>query len=946
MEKKLIVLACLLFPLMLMAQSRYRFEGKVTESKSKEIVELVAIQIKELNRWTTSDMNGNFSFKDIPKGTYTLQASCLGFEQYEWPITIERDITGFKLMIKQSSLGLEEVVVTAKENTSLSSSSKIESTALEHVQPTGLADVMQLVPGQITLNPDMSKSNQITIRDINTESDPDDNSAMGTAIIVDGTPVNNDGNMQTLNTASGGTAQGYSTAGQGVDLRQISTDNIESVEVIRGIPSVEYGNLTTGAVIVKTKAGKTKLYAKLKADPNIKQLALSKGFLLPGANSGGVNIDVDYTHAFDDIRVPSKSYRRVTGQLGYSNTFFRASSPLSVNTKVSFYNTFDNQKNDLDMLKEEIIESKEQSVGFKLYGNWSIKKPWLTSVSYNFSGNFDKQDTYEYQVTSGSTTLIPTTAITGISEGIFLPSSYFSELTIDGRPYNYFGMIKANITGRYGKINNNLLTGIEWRTSGNNGDGSIYDVTRPPSGASSTRPRAFKDVPASKELSLFIEDKVSLPIGKTTLKTQVGVRYTNLLPTGLFSTDGYMNLEPRVNLTYEIVKNKKATPLKDLSIRLGYGKTSKTPGMIFLYPDKHYADELSFNYYPDLLVISTIVTEDTSNPDLKPASNTKFEAGVDFNLFGVDVMITGFKEDLVDGFSWNSQYFVMDYQKWASIDGAGKNPVFADGNISYTENGQSVSLPFSNENKFKSYRSPINDYTVEKKGIEYVLNFGRIKAIRSNIIVDGAYYSINRIDKVLPYYVKENTLFLGKDFPYLSVLPGNSGNKKQRLNSNIKINTHIPALKMVTSITGMLIWFEKNRNNWEDEAGNDLAYSLGPNNEKLYGQYEGVDKIFVDPIGFYDKEMVYHQWQSNYSFETPYSFMVNQSRDDFYITEGLPFTWQINLKLTKEIGDKAKLSFFANNIFNHRPLHKYLLSDSYARRNQPAYFGAEIKFTL
>lgn len=30
----------------------------------------------------------------------------------------------------------------------------------------------------------------------------------------------------------------------GVDMRMISTDDIESVEIIRGIPSVEYSNLT------------------------------------------------------------------------------------------------------------------------------------------------------------------------------------------------------------------------------------------------------------------------------------------------------------------------------------------------------------------------------------------------------------------------------------------------------------------------------------------------------------------------------------------------------------------------------------------------------------------------------------------------------------------------------------------------------------------------------
>src|SRR5665647_3685014 len=206
---------------------------------------MVTIQIKELNSWTASNAEGDFNFEKVPQGNYTLQATCLGFEPYEVPISVTRDITGYKLMLNQMSLGLKEVVIVARENTSMSSSSEIESTALDHVQPNSLADVMQLVPGQLTLNPNLARTNQVAIRDYNdprntTNRNPDSNSAMGTAIIIDGTPVNNDANMQTLNTAGGGTAQGYSTVGQGVDLRKISTDNIESVEVIRGIPSAKY----------------------------------------------------------------------------------------------------------------------------------------------------------------------------------------------------------------------------------------------------------------------------------------------------------------------------------------------------------------------------------------------------------------------------------------------------------------------------------------------------------------------------------------------------------------------------------------------------------------------------------------------------------------------------------------------------------------------------------
>ena len=490
---KYYLLVCLILPLVAMAQGRYSISGKVTDRLSGTKIEMVTIQIKELNSWTASNVNGDFNFEKIPRGTFTLQATCLGYQPFEDTLTVNGDIAGYKLMLSQISLALKEVVVVAKENTSMSTSSQIESTALDHAQPNSLADVMQLVPGQVTLNPNLAKSNQIAIRDINSfNRNPDYSSAMGTAIVVDGTPVNNDANLQTFNTAEGGTSQVYSTAGQGIDLRQIATDNIESVEVIRGIPSAEYGELTTGAVLVKTKAGKTRMNVKLKADPKIKQATFSKGFLLPGENYGAVNVDVDYTNAFNDLRNPAKSYNRLTGQLGYSNTWFRKINPLSFNVKITYFSTFDNEKNDPDMLLREVYQEKEQNFGVKLFGTWSVKRPWLTNLTYNFAGDFEKQDYYEYKVIGISGVVpIPTATVSGVAPGTLLPSNYDSQLNIIGRPYNYFASVKGNVTGKYGKEHSNLMYGVEWRTAGNNGEGSIYDVTRPPGGAiqASTRPR-------------------------------------------------------------------------------------------------------------------------------------------------------------------------------------------------------------------------------------------------------------------------------------------------------------------------------------------------------------------------------------------------------------------------------------------------------------------------
>ena len=105
-------------------------------------------------------------------------------------------------------------------------------------------------------------------------------------------------------------AGGASPAG-GTDVRSISTENIESIQIVRGIPSVEYGDLTSGAVIINTKAGREPLRVKAKANPNIYQVSMGTGFEL-GKKKGALNVSADYAYNTNNpvtstISVPQQS---------------------------------------------------------------------------------------------------------------------------------------------------------------------------------------------------------------------------------------------------------------------------------------------------------------------------------------------------------------------------------------------------------------------------------------------------------------------------------------------------------------------------------------------------------------------------------------------------------------------------------------------------------------
>ena len=206
------------------------------------------------------------------------------------------------------------MVSAESKKTGAATASKISKSAMEHIQATSLADIMSLLPGASTRT-----AEEIALKKVSTFSVRNGQS-FGTAIIMDGAPLSNNANMQTLSLALGaGAGPSISTPNSGVDMRTITTNNIESVEVIRGIASAQYGDIASGAVIVNSKAGRTPLSIQLDVNPNVYMASVSHGVGL-GRKAGVLNYGVDYTFAQYDPTEGYDTYNRVTGRVSYSNT--------------------------------------------------------------------------------------------------------------------------------------------------------------------------------------------------------------------------------------------------------------------------------------------------------------------------------------------------------------------------------------------------------------------------------------------------------------------------------------------------------------------------------------------------------------------------------------------------------------------------------------------------
>lgn len=928
--KKFLLLICLLLPISetVWAQS-FSMSGRVVDTEGSA-VELAVVSLNK-SIWATTDKNGNYTLSNLKKGKYEYQVSFVGYKDITGSVEISNN-TILNFTLQSLSLELNSVTVTA-EREDMGSKSVINEEAVRHLQPKSVSDLLQLVPGNLAKNPNLNELSQATVREI----EPSAGASLGTSVIVDGTPLSNDANLQAIASTRYGSASGtqtdgmsdQTTAGGGTDLRTVSAGVVESMEVISGIPSAEYGNLTSGVVIVKTKAGRTPWEFKSQVDPNSKLAYIGKGFALK--KGGSFNIGGDWSQSYSDPRRKYLGYDRLTAAGGFSKVWNRA----SLNIKGSVYSNVNNRKTD-PQLEELEINFTNKNVGLRLSANGSVqpKTSLITSLDYNFSTQVSRTEDIHINKVWSPDGAVTDTRVSGIQQAYQKIRPYNAEYTLHGIPVNIYGQLVA---GKYFQIGekdyNKIKAGVEYTMDANRGKGLSYDIETPPQAASThtLRPRAYKDIPALNTASVFISDKGRLTLGGTVLKSEIGVRASNLFLNAEKSggNKGYFVVEPRVNLSLGILG-------EALSINAGYGISNKMPTLLYLYPEPTYYDFICLNRYSEasgtgLAVINTQIVEDTFNPDLKPANAVKKELGLSFKTKPVSGFATFFHETHTNEFGYKGQLYCGRFAQYVIPDGA--TDLALEGNdVTFNLGGTRQTAAKTDKMEFSSWSRPDNTARRIKYGIEYGLDFGTIKPLRTSVNINGAWFHIQRIRQTT------STSFRSKLDKYAPTMPSGSGKVQDRVNTSFRFITHIPEVKLVLTTTVQVVWYESERTVYLDENGTPRAYDYS---------YQGKDYLAVEPVGFYDTDGKFTEWNAATMNANPeYNFMM-----DRYFTYGfLPDViepWALlNIRLTKEIGSHAQISFTANNVTNTSRYHTNKNTNTKTQLYPNMYFGAELKINL
>jgi iron complex outermembrane receptor protein len=105
-----LLIALLLFSFTGFAQ--FRISGEITQELDKAPLEGANIILKELNRVSVSGKDGTYNFRDIERGTYTLEVSFIGYRTISRLIDLTED-TDVSISLEEVPIMTDEVIVSA-----------------------------------------------------------------------------------------------------------------------------------------------------------------------------------------------------------------------------------------------------------------------------------------------------------------------------------------------------------------------------------------------------------------------------------------------------------------------------------------------------------------------------------------------------------------------------------------------------------------------------------------------------------------------------------------------------------------------------------------------------------------------------------------------------------------------------------------------------------------
>lgn len=888
----------------------FSISGKVVDAKTGEPVIGAAVNVEDTGIWAISDENGTFFLPDIRPGDYAVQFSCLGFVDKRLSFVVKKDIPNLNIKLDQNTLALNSVVVTAeRDKEGMNTSLKFGANALNHLQMSNVTDISALLPGGKTVNPDLTTDNAVSLRSGGLAAG---NAAFGTALEVDGVRVGNN--------ASFGSMSGTGT-------RNISTENVQSIEVITGVPSAEYGDLNSGMVRINTRKGLTPWNITFAVNPRTYQASASKGIDLM-KNRGVLNVSAEWTRATQKLSSPYTSYTRRGFSASYSNTFKNVLKfEVGATGNIGGMNT----KNDPDAYKGTWSKVRDNVLRANTSLTWLLRKSWITNLKLDASVNYNDNRSQDHAYGS-SASMLPAvhSELAGYYLADRLPVSYFSDKVIDSKELDYAASLKYEWFKKSGKRLSKLKAGVQWKANGNVGEGEYYKD--PSVAANGYRPRPYSQYPFMHNVAAYLEEDYTFPIGKTSLQISAGLRLENLF---VKDTD-YKNvssLSPRFNAKWKISDN--------LSIRGGWGVSEKLPSFYILYPVQKYRDIQTFGFShgdSSSYVYYTQPYKMLFNENLKWQKNYNAEFGIEAYFLRTSVSLVGFFNKTKNPYTYQNIYTPFSYNIMSVPSGytVPDNPEIRvdsqTGQVYMRGSNEEFWTPMATKVTDKTFfesQMPGNGDDIYRTGAELIVDFPEIAPIRTKFRLDANYAYTHYIDNTLNWTYRtgwSHTSLSNRSYQYVGIYANGgesgtyNGKESHSLNANLTAITHIPEARIIITCRLEMSLLSRFRN-LSRYQGKEYAYNVNADGVESIGGsvYDSNNYTAIRPVKYMDENGDVHDFTDKEASDPAFANLIIKSGNAYtFSQDGYGAYLSANLSVTKEIGDHVSLSFFANNFTNSR----------------------------
>ncbi|UII25363.1 TonB-dependent receptor [Fulvivirga maritima] len=868
------------------AQAQTTISGKVISYEDSVALPGVSIQNQNTNQWTYTDTNGQFSITLNAKA-FELEFHFLGKQEYILRSSDIGNTSQVLIKLKDENLELNEVTVTATPTTSkVGSSIKLDEYAVDQVQSFSVGDILQQLPGQTISAPDFTRSKAITLRSANTTNV----NAFGVSFVLDGVALSNDANMQTYDDSNG--LLDTDNVNSSIDLRTIPASNIEEVEVITGIPDAKYGNLTSGVVKINRKAGVTPYTLSANLRQGTTSMSLNKGFKI-NDKGGALSLSFDYLNSNTDPRESLKKFNRINTSAIWST--HNNDNTIRNTLSFTFHNNFDDINYDKDNDDGGQDASSRKDIGFRVSNrlSWKPNTQIIDNISLNAAYSYASQRSYKQQFINNGGKILPTSTETGLAPGEYTPVAYLQKSEVFGKPINISANVSLNKVLKTNNTDHSLSLGTNLSYTDNSGKGKVVSSENAlayialssagDSDGNSTRPLDFDSyVKPRVNYGIYLQDNITHTFANNKeLYANIGFR--------MDMQNGFASFGPRANFGYELTKK--------WSVRGGIGFASKAPSLSQIYPGDQYFDMLIADFRTNEYSFNLIQTykQEIGKLNLSPNKSWKYEIGTNYNAKIASLAITAYYNFTYNGIVSDDKYTSVSVP---NVDFNFENPNQAP---TYQISGYRDIL--------LTYSQAYNGSETKDKGIEFYLNFKKIKAINTSFSLNGSYTHSTTFNSSERFKKSKDPL----ETEYLYGFNKTQPDIRDQLKLTATITHHISEIGLLISLTAEQFTFSTNYASIIDLYpyaylnGAGQRIEIAPE-ERTAEKYSSI--VLPESNSTDNRTSIYHNF---------------------------------HLRISKELSNGLSFSFYAYNFLDYQPMVESTISGKMSK-NDPISFGAQIKY--